>query len=192
MFYFNQKPFIHCIGDQSKWSQIGVLCTRRIQDQIDVLKRIQLHRHGFPQVVRASQEFNKAKFLQFCSPLNIQFVAVAANHHGGHAIVEKANWSSCERVPMLALAEPRLRLIDLVITVFFYNNASRVHKSSSFELLFDRVLRISTVCNSDKHRCIFSNTAETRRRQLQAGLRSSTRSSPTINMGGSVYFWRDG
>lgn len=190
--YFEQKPFLHIIDDRTKWSETGLLRTRRLKDQIEVLERIQLHRHGLPEVIRGDQEFNKAPFIQFCSSKDIRFVSVAANHHEGNAIVERANRSIREHLRKLALAEPRTSLVDLVSAATFHKNTTRGHnRASSFELLYNRVPRLSTICNPTQHGSAEGNIAEARRRQVQAGLHANIRTSPSVSVGEEVFFWRD-
>lgn len=60
---FNRQPFLHIIDDRTKWPEVGLLRTRSIYDQIDIMRCIQFHRHGIISVVRGDQEYNKSKFL---------------------------------------------------------------------------------------------------------------------------------
>lgn len=96
--YFDKKPFLHCINDGTRWLKIGKLRPRHLSDQIGMLKRIQFNRHGIPNLIRGDQEFITTEFLNFCNSLDIQFSAVAANHHESNAIVKRANRSICEHV----------------------------------------------------------------------------------------------
>lgn len=190
--FFNKKPFLHIIDDRTKWSEVGLLRTRRLSDQIDLLKRIQFHRHGLPNVIRGDQEYNKPQFLGFCMSLDIQFAPVAANHHEGNALVERANRSIREHVNRIALAEPRQSLVQLVSAATYHKNTTRGHnKASSFELLYGRSPRLSSVCNPSQHGIIDGNIKDRRRRQLQAALHSNIRKSSSVQVGDSVFFWRD-
>lgn len=128
--YFNQKPFLHVIDDQTKWYEIGLLESRRLQDRITLLKHIQLNQYGLPDVIQGDEEFNKLPFCQFCQPLEITLVAVVAEHHYGNVIVERANRTIPERVALLAMEEPRMSLVDLLTTATFNKNTSRSYKES--------------------------------------------------------------
>lgn len=192
ILFFNRKPFLHVIDDRTKWSEVGALRTRRLCDQIDVLKRIQFYRHGIPEVIRGDQEYNKDEFLKFCRSFDIKFNSVAANHHEGNAIVERANRSIRDHVNRMALAEPQASLVQRVLCATFHKNTSRGHnKASSFELLYNRVPKLSTICNPTEHGTAEDNIVEARRRQLRAALNSKRRTAPTVREGDSVYFWRD-
>lgn len=96
--YVNEKQFLHGIGDETKWAKIDLLWPRRLQDQTDVFKRIQLYFHGLPNVIWGCQEFIKASFLQFWSTIDIKFVFVATNHYEETAFFEKANQCIWEHV----------------------------------------------------------------------------------------------
>lgn len=190
--FFNRKPFLHSIDNCSKWSELGPLRSRRLKDQLDVLKRIQIYRHGIPSSIRSDQEFNKSLFLEFCRSHNIKLVAVAANHHEGNAIVERANRSIRAYVNRLLITEPQNTLIDIVAAATFFKNTSRGHqKSSSFELLYNRSPTLSSICNPLTHGSLQDNIAAARCRQLNAALNANRRVSPLYKVGESVFFWRD-
>lgn len=124
------------IGDETKWSEIGLLKTSRLLDQITLLNQIQFSHHGLPYVICGDQKFNEQLFRQFCQSMEVRFVSVAANHHEGNAIAERANRTISEHVARLALAENRLSLVDYVATAFHHKNISRGHQNaSSFECL---------------------------------------------------------
>lgn len=162
---------------------------RRLQDQKDVLERIQLCRHGLPDVICGHQEFNKAPFLQFCFDMNINFISVTANQHEGNVMVERANRTIREHLACLSLAEPRTSLIDQATMATFYENTSRGHKkASSFELLYDRAPKLTTVCNLRQHGTVEDNLSETRRRQIQAWLSAKNRTNPDIDVRMMVFF----
>lgn len=128
-----------------------------------------------------------------CLALSIRFVAVAPKNHESSAIVERANQSIRGRVSRLSLAEPRLTLVDLVTTATFHKNTLRGHdSSSSFELLYNRLLRLFTVCNPETHGSAEDNATEARWCQLRASPGAKTRACPSLNVGDSVYFWQDG
>lgn len=149
--YFNNKPFFHNIDDRTRWSEIGLLRTRRLQDQIYFFTYPSAPSctiQGYP----GDQEFNKAAFLEFRSFLNISFVPVTANHHEGNAIDKRENQSIREHVSRLALGEAGLSPVDLVTVARFHRNTSRGRsKSSSFDLLYNRVPKLSTICNPIEH-----------------------------------------
>lgn len=120
---------------------------------------------GFP----ISFEFKKQPFPQFCHSIEIRFVAATANHHEGNVIVEIANRTIREDVACLALAKPRMAVVDLIATTTFHKNTSLGHrKASSYELLYDRTPRISTIFNPVHHSAPKNNIATTSRRQIQA------------------------
>lgn len=102
--------------------------------------------------MRGDQEYNKSKILKFCTFMNIQVLAVAANHHKGNALVERANRNICEHVLKISLAEPRMSLVDIVSAATFHNNATRGHnKASLLELLYNHSLSISTIYSPYQH-----------------------------------------
>lgn len=47
--YFSRKPFLHCLKNGTKWLELDLLQTRRLQDQFNVPTRIQLLHHGIPK-----------------------------------------------------------------------------------------------------------------------------------------------
>lgn len=91
---FNQKLFSHVIDDQTRGSEIGLLRSRPLQNQITLLKRIQFNRDGLPDVIRGDQDFNKQPFLQFCQSLEIWFVVVAGRHQKGNPMGERQSKNS--------------------------------------------------------------------------------------------------
>lgn len=98
---------------------MGLRKTRRLQDQITLLKRTQFNLRGVSNVVRGDKKLNKLPFLEFCQSKKFKFVAIAANHRESNAIVERANHTIREHVSRLALAEPRSSLVDLVAAATF-------------------------------------------------------------------------
>ena len=191
--YFRSKPFLHSIDLCTKWSETGYLRTKRLCDQIKTFTKIQLYRHGVPANIRGDQEYNKTEFRDFCGSINATLVPVAANHHEGNTVVERANRTIRSYFNRLALAEPQTDLINLVAAATYHKNTCRGHnKASPFELLYGRPPRISGICNPDTHGNIQDVTADAQRRQLQAALKSSTRRAIHTKVGESVYIWRDG
>lgn len=190
--YFNGKPFMHCIDNLTRWSETGVLRTRRLCDQINVIKRIQFYRHGLPDSIKADQEYNRHEFKEFCSLFDIKLITIAANYHEANSIVERANRTIRNHFNRLRYAEPRSSLVDLVAAATFHKNTSRGNKNaSSFELLYEHIPRLSTVCNPETHGTIEDNVAHVRQRQLKAGLKANIRKSHPFCVGEAVYFWRD-
>lgn len=161
--YFNRKPFLHVIDDRPRWSEIGLLRTRRLQDQIMFLKRIQFNRHGLLDVIHGDHAFINQPFCQFCQSMEIRFVAVAANHHQCKAIVERANRIIRENIACFFQVEQIISLVDLVVTGTFHQNTSRVHqRTSSFELLYDRTPRLVAISKPNQHGFVKNNIAATR------------------------------
>lgn len=148
VIYFKTKPFLHVINNCPRWSETRPLRTRRLCDQIEMLNPIQLFKHGIPLLVRADQEYNKREFFKFCEEHDIHFISVAADHHEGNAHVERPNRSLRSYLDRLVRTEPRASLVDIVAAATFFKNTLRGHKkSSAFELLYNRVPNLSTVCN---------------------------------------------
>lgn len=52
LVYFNMTPFLYSIDARTKWPEIDSFRTRRLKEQIDVLKRIQLYLHGLSKIIR--------------------------------------------------------------------------------------------------------------------------------------------
>lgn len=98
--------------------------------------------------------------------MSIQFKPVSANHHEGNAIVEKATRSIREYVTKLALADPPKSLVDLVSAATFYKNTARGHKKAvCFKLLYNRVRKLSTICNPQQQ----GGVTETLRKDAAVG-----------------------
>lgn len=191
--YFNTKPFLHCVDQCTRWSETGALRSRRLRDQIAVFNRIQINRHGNPLFIRADQEFNKEEFLAFCRDIGATPNFVAANHHEGNAVVERANRSIRSYFERITRANPNLILVDAVSAATFYKNICRGHgAASSFELLYKRSPRVTEICEPKQPGTIQQAARDFRRRQLQSALKARVRTHDGIQAGELVHIWRDG
>lgn len=65
--YFYHTTFLHIIHYRTKWSQTGIVWTRRLQNYINDSKSIQIYWHGIPNAIWGDQKVNLAEPLHFCS-----------------------------------------------------------------------------------------------------------------------------
>lgn len=129
--YFQSQPLLHCVDQCTKWSETGLLRSRRLKDQIAVLRRIQVNCHGSLLTIRADQDFNKKEIITFCEGIGATLIFAAANHHEANAVVERAKRTICSYFDRISRVERNSFLVDAVSSATFYKNICRRHEASS-------------------------------------------------------------
>lgn len=74
IIFFKNKPFLHSIDMCTRLSEIALLRTTLLRNQITTFRIVQLKRHEIPNSISADQENNKAELKAFCSLLSIEGV----------------------------------------------------------------------------------------------------------------------
>lgn len=121
--------------------------------------------------------------------MRILLQPVSACHLKMNDIRERANRTIWEYVVELGLSDQCKSSVDLGSNATFYKNTTREHnKGSSFELLFNRAPRLSTISSPQRHGDVNENVADGRRRQMQSALLAKHRISPSASVDGKGYF----
>lgn len=190
--FFESKAFPHVIDNQVRSSEIRLLRTKRLKDQIARHKQIQLFRHVLPQELQADHTFNKEPVKSDCRLLNISFRETAANHHEGNAIIESANISLRRYFNRLKIIKTRVGVIQNVAAVTYHGNIARGHKVALLiKLFFNRSPFLSTRCNPSTHGSAEQIDISSKRRQLSTALNANIRKAPSLKVEDFFVVWRD-
>lgn len=156
---------------------------RRFSDQITTFKRIQLYRDGIPRSFRTDEEYNGLELLRFCATLEIKLIGVPANFHEGNRTAESANRTLRSYFNCFALAQQLIDIIELEAAATFHINTCRGHNAtSSFNVIYDRVPCLSTICNSINEGSFEDSLLENRQRQFQLILEQKTPNHPLLSL----------
>ena len=186
--------FLHIIDHATRWSEISHISRKELSVQISALRRVQLHTHGVPQTIQADQEYNKSLFLEFCQEYGITLIPVAENAHESNGLIERANRTLRSHYLRLRAYDQKTHTIDLVHEAVYAKNINRGGRiASSYELLYNRSPRLygTRTPESSKIPSIPEYNAHICRARVNTMLRSQVREVQPLDIGESVYFWRD-
>jgi len=190
--------YLHVIDRSTRWSELGHLSSKRLDTQIAVFKSLYLYRHGPPLSIRGDEEYKKPDFLTFCHSINTEFVDIAANHHEGNGVIERANRTVRMYFDRIRLADKKSTVHDCVQRATYAKNICRGQDSiSPYERLYGRMphlfkdLPVAAETLPKPELGDQSLPVESRRR-VQAALKSQVRCPDRPTVGQSVFFWRDG
>lgn len=189
--YLHTKSILHCIDNQTRCSELCILRSRRLEDQINVSKGIQLYRQNMRETIREDRKYNKPEFKAFRAMMEFMLTFTTAKYHEGYGTVGRANHTLKSHFSILALPQPQLTLIDLVTAAILYKSTAKRHNNASaFELFYRIVPNLSSICDQTSHGSQEENSFMDRRLELHASLQNNVQNWSFLIVGQSVYFWR--
>lgn len=125
VIHLGDQNFLHCIDRITGWSELGILSTRQLSEQVNVLKRIQINKHGVPRTIHCDREYNKGDFLEYCTDVGIRLIPVAANSHESNGAIERANRTLRSFFDRLRLCDQKGLTADIASEAIFGKNINR-------------------------------------------------------------------
>eukprot|EP00171_Calliarthron_tuberculosum_P018277 IDg18277t1 len=186
--------FLHVVCKCTGWSETGGLKRKELKEQIRVLRRIWINRHGAPLKIYGDNEYNKAEFLALCELIGAEFIPIAANDHEANGSIESANRTLRSYCRRLRSEDQKSSLADIVNEATFGKNIAKGSKlASSFELMYGKKPRIYDKYDDINASpiTIEQNNRRTAQKRMNEMLRSNVRSYDDIKIGDHVYYWRD-
>lgn len=143
LIHLDRRNYLHSIEESTSWSEIGYICRKTMDVQIELLRRFQYQRHGPPKSIKCDKEYDNVQFRTVCAETMPILNLVTANDHDSNGLIENANQTLRSFYNQIRQCDRRSANEIISGEALFGKNISRgSNKALAFNLLYGRSPRM--------------------------------------------------